>query len=87
MPGRVVERHQVLDVPEIRLLAHEHQREAICCPSCQSTSWGSFPEAVSAPVQYGPYLQAWAVYLHQGQLLPTARTCEALAALLGMGHV
>jgi transposase len=83
VPGRVAERRQVLDVPEIRLLAHEHQIEAICCPTCQSTSIGSFPTAVSAPVQYGPHLQALAVYLHQGQLLPTARTCEALAALCG----
>ncbi len=83
VPGRVVERRQVLDVPEIRLLAHEHQIEAICCPHCHTTSLGSFPAAVSAPVQYGPHLQALAVYLHQGQLLPTARTCEALAALCG----
>jgi transposase len=83
VPGRIAERRQVLDVPDIRLVAHEHQIEAICCPSCQSTSLGSFPEAVSAPVQYGPHLQALAVYLHQGQLLPTARTCEALAALCG----
>ncbi len=85
VPGRVAERRQVLDVPEIRLLAQEHQIEALCCPSCQRTSMGSFPTAVSAPVQYGPHLQALAVYLHQGQLLPTARTCEALAALCG-GH-
>jgi hypothetical protein len=28
-------------------------------------------------------MQALAVYLHQGQLLPTARTCEALAAICG----
>jgi transposase len=83
VPGRVAERRQVLDVPEIRLLAHEHQSEAICCPSCHTTSCGSFPSSVSAPVQYGPHLQALAVYLHQGQLLPTARTCEALAALCG----
>jgi transposase len=83
VPGRVVERRQVLDVPEIRLVAHEHQREAICCPRCQSPNLGSFPTAVSAPVQYGPNLQALAVYLHQGQLLPTARTCEALEALCG----
>src|SRR5690348_1612986 len=83
VPGRVVERRQVLDVPQIRLLAHEHQLEAICCPSCHSTSRGSFPAEVSAPVQYGPNLQALAVYLHQGQLLPTARTCEVLAALCG----
>ncbi len=83
VPGIVAERRQVLDVPEIRLLAHEHQIEAICCPSCHTTSLGSFPASVSAPVQYGPHLQAVAVYLHQGQLLPTARTCQALAALCG----
>lgn len=81
--GSVAERRQVLDVPEIRLLAHEHQLEAICCPTCHTTNLGSFPAAVTAPVQYGPGLQALAVYLHQGQLLPTARTCEALAALCG----
>src|SRR5260370_36526045 len=83
VPGIVAERRQVLDVPEIRLLAHEHQIEAICCPTCHTTSLASFPAAVSAPVQYGPNMQALAVYLHQGQLLPTARTCEALAALCG----
>jgi transposase len=83
VPGIVAERRQVLDVPEIRLLAQEHQIEAICCPTCHTTSLGSFPAAVSAPVQYGPHLQALAVYLHQGQLLPTARTCEALAAICG----
>jgi transposase len=83
VPGIVAERRQILDVPEIRLLAHEHQIEAICCPTCQATSLGSFPASVNAPVQYGPNLQALAVYLHQGQLLPTARTCEALAALCG----
>src|SRR6266567_880373 len=83
VPGSVAERRQVLDVPEIRLLCQEHQIEAICCPACHITNLGSFPAAVSAPVQYGPHLQALAVYLHQGQLLPTARTCEALAALCG----
>ncbi len=83
VPGNLAERRQVLDVPEIHLLVHEHQIEAICCPSCHSTSLGSFPAAVSAPVQYGPHLQALAVYLHQGQLLPTPRTCEALEALCG----
>src|SRR5215472_14451464 len=73
--GRVIERRQVLDLPAIRLLAHEHQIEAVCCPTCHTTSLGSFPASVSAPVQYGPNLQALAVYLHQGQLLQTARTC------------
>jgi transposase len=83
VPGSVAERRQVLDLPEIRLLAHEHQIEAIWCPTCHARSLGSFPAALSAPVQYGPNLQALAVYRHQGQLLPTARTCEALAAICG----
>src|SRR3989454_5767533 len=83
VPGSVAERRQVLDLPEIRLRAQEHQIEAICCPTCHTRNLGSFPAAVSAPVHYGPNLQALAVYLHQGQLLPTARTCEALAALCG----
>src|SRR5579864_6626442 len=34
VPGTITERRQVLDVPEIRLLAHEHQLQAICCPTC-----------------------------------------------------
>lgn len=83
VPGSVAERRQVLDVPEIRLMAHEHQIEAVCCPSCHTISLGCFPSTVLAPVQYGPNLQALAVYLQQGQLLPTARTCEALAAICG----
>src|SRR6266487_130102 len=81
--GTVAERRQVFDMPEIHLQAKEHQIEAIACPHCQSTSLGSFPTWVKAPVQYGPHLQALGVYLHQGQLLPTARTCEALMAICG----
>jgi transposase len=83
LPGTVVERCQVLDVPEICLLAQEHQIEAIRCPVCQSNSLGSFPLPVRAPVQSGPPVQALAVSLHQGQLLPMVRTCEALAAICG----
>jgi transposase len=81
--GLVAERRQVLDLPDIGLLVQEHQIESLTCPTCQCPNVASFPAAVSAPVQYGPNLQALAVYLHQGQLLPTARTCEALAAICG----
>lgn len=81
--GTVAGRRQVFDVPEIHLQVSEHQIHAVKCPACQSTSLASFPQEVQAPVQYGPHLQALAVYLHQGQLLPTARTCEVLQALCG----
>jgi transposase len=81
--GELAERRQVLDVPEIRLLVREHQVEAVACPKCSGISRGTFPAEVSAPVQYGPTIQALAVYLHQGQLLPVARTCEVLAEICG----
>lgn len=81
--GLVRERRQVLDVPHMRLLVQEHQIESLTCPTCQTPNLASFPAQVNAPVQYGPNLQALAVYLHQGQLLPTQRTCQALAAICG----
>jgi transposase len=81
--GVIAERRQVLDLPEIRLLAREHHVEAVCCPRCHHLTLGRFPKGVSAPVQYGPHVQALAVYLHQGQLLPVARTCDVLAEVCG----
>ncbi len=48
--GQIVERRQVLDVPEIRLLVHEHQVQSLTCPTCQSSNRSSFPVQVNAPV-------------------------------------
>ena len=79
--GKLKERRQVHDLPEVRLRVCEHQVEEVQCPSCQQLSRGSFPAGVEAPVQYGPNLQALAVYLHQYQLVPLARTCELLSDL------
>ena len=65
-----------------------------CVCWCKSITWrrcvaqsgsrvsaGSFPAGVEAPTQYGPNLRALAVYLHQYQLVPLARTCELLGDL------
>ena len=79
--GKVKERRQVHDLPEVRLLVQEHHVEEVCCPKCQQVSAGSFPAGVEAPTQYGPNLRALAVYLHQYQLVPLARTCELLGDL------
>ena len=81
--GEVVERRQVHDLPPWRLLVSEHQLEQIICPQCQQPTCGMFPMGVSAPAQYGPGVQTLAVYLHQYQLVPTHRTCAALAELGG----
>jgi transposase len=80
-PGRVKERRQVHDLPELRLQVEEHQIEEICSPLCQHLTKATFPTGVDAPAQYGPGVQALAVYLSQFQLLPMERTCEALEDL------
>ena len=81
--GRLVERRQVHDLPEIRLRVTEHQVEETTCPQCQHINRGSFPPEVSAPVQYGPRLRAWAVYLNQYQMVSVQRTCQTLWETLG----
>ncbi len=80
-PVVVKERRQVHDLPELGLWVKEHRVEAVCCPDCQQMSRGHFPQAVDAPAQYGPNVQALAVYLSHFHLLPMERTCEALSDL------
>lgn len=79
--GKVRERRQLHDLPELRLLVQEHRVEEIYCPACQRQTQGSFPRGVDAPVQYGPRVKAFAVYLSHFQLLPMERICEALEDL------
>src|SRR5579875_459271 len=57
--GQVVERRQVLDVPEIRLLGHEHQVQSLRCPTCQSPNLGSFPPRSVLPCNMAPICKPW----------------------------
>ncbi len=66
--GRVKEWRPVHNLPEMRLLVCEHLVGEVLCPACGQQNVASFPGGVAAPVQYGPNVQALAVYLHQGQL-------------------
>ena len=83
-PGVVVERRQVLDLPPLGLRVSEHQVEEKGCPVCTQLTRAAFPAEVKAPAQYGPRLQALAVYLVQGQSVPYARTSQLLQDLLGV---
>lgn len=67
----------------MRLLVTEHRRETRRCPACGTNASGKFPAGLRAPVQYGPRLLARAAYLNLYQLLPVARTSEALRDLSG----
>jgi transposase len=81
--GRVVERRQVWDLPPIKVEVWEHQVQEISCPQCGHLTRGTFPKEVTAPVQYGAGVKAWAVYLNQYHLVPMERTCEILSTGLG----
>ncbi len=81
VPGEVKERRQVHDLPEWCLTVEEHQVMEVRCPHCQARSRGCFPTTVRAAAQYGPRVQALAVYLSHFQLLPMERVCETLSDL------
>jgi transposase len=83
-PAQLPERRQVIDLPVKRLLITEHRVEEKQCPACHQLTRAAFPAQVSAPIQYGASIQAFAVYLVQYQLVPYARASELLSDLLGV---
>lgn len=72
---------QVFDLPPIALEVTEHRASRCSCPGCGQRVTAPFPEDVKAPVQYGPRLQAAALYLGGYQLLPYQRLSELFAEL------
>ena len=78
-----VERRQVVELVPARLRVTEHRAEVVRCASCGRRTKASFPSGVTATVQYGPSIMARALYLHDYQLLPYARTAEAMKELFG----
>jgi transposase len=77
-----MERRQVFDLPPITVRVTEHQLIARRC-ACGTTTCGTAPEGVAAPVQYGPRITAIILYLYVGQFLSKTRTAQALAELFG----
>ena len=84
VPAATRQRRQVVDLPPLQLSTTEHQVETVCCPACQHQSQGQFPPEAADPIQYGPRLAAFIVYLRTYHLLPSARTQELLADLFGV---
>ena len=81
--GIVVDTRQVFDIPPMRFEVTEHQLlEARC--TCGKVCRGVFPEAVSAPVQYGPHIKAVAVHLTHHHMMPIARTGSLTGDLFGL---
>ncbi len=82
VPVAEVLARQVFDLPPIEVLVTEHQVEVKCCPRCGQSNQGRFPAEASNVVQYGARIKAMMVYLMEGQLLPSHRTCEVLKDLM-----
>jgi transposase len=78
-----MERRQVFDLPPMVVQVTEHQLIARRC-ACGTTTCGTAPQDVSAPVQYGPRIAAVVLYLYVGQFLSKKRTAQALAELFGI---
>lgn len=76
-------RRQVFDLPPVVLEVTEHWAQVKRCDSCGMRTKAQFPRGVNAPVQYGERVRAIATYLHKYQLLPFARTSEAMRDLFG----
>jgi transposase len=78
-----IERRQVFEIPPVKVEVTEHCAETRRCSACGARTKAQFPREVKAPVQYGEGVRARAVYLHKYQLLPFARTSEAMKELFG----
>jgi transposase len=76
---------QVFDLPEPRpLIVTEHRAHACRCAACGTQTRGVFPAGVTAPVQYGPRIAAFVLYLLHYQLLPEKRLAVLMADLFGV---
>jgi transposase len=75
-------RHQVWELPEIKPLVTEYQRQRLTCPCCGETTCAELPEGVPTG-QSGPRLMAFTAMLMAYYRQSKRRTAEFLSALLG----
>ena len=83
--GQLVARRQVFDLPQPRLWIEEHRLMAHQC-ACGYMQTGQFPPQVTAPVQYGPRIQAQSVLLNVDYRIPFAKLTQFWTDLTGYAY-
>jgi transposase len=83
--GLLVARRQVFDLPKPRLWVEEHQLIARRC-RCGCVQTGQFPAHVTAPVQYGPRIQAQSLLLNVDYRIPLAKVSRLWGDLTGYSY-
>jgi len=73
------EYRQVFDLPAPVMRVVEHRTFSASC-ACGKTHRSNFPEGVTAATQYGPNIQAQAVYLTHHHMLPISRLVPTSSA-------
>jgi transposase len=79
-----INRRQIFDIPEPRLVVTEHQVLRKHCHVCDKEVVAVFPDHVGASAQYGIRVRALAVYLHQQQMIPEDRLSQAFQDIFGL---
>jgi transposase len=79
----IADTRQVFDIPPIKVRVTEHQLMRAVC-SCGQVHLGVWPDAVTAPAQYGINSKAMAVHLNQHHLVPMARTSAFMQDAFGL---
>ena len=75
----IAEHRQGSNLPLIWPVITEHRVEEKRCPHCLYLMLVAFPDGVCAPIQYGPIVQALALYLVHYQLAPDERANQVLS--------
>ena len=83
-PAEGYERHQIFDVPPIRVQVTEHRAEIKSCPVCGRRCMAEFPPDAPRVVQYGRRLCSIAIYLKDHVLIPFERNVQLLEDLFGV---
>lgn len=80
----VLSTRQVVDIPPVRPVYTEYRQYGSRCPGCAHFQKAAYPEAVSAPIQYGSQVEAYVAYLSVYQYLPYQRLCLLLKDVFGL---